>query len=673
MNQKCNIAITCPCLDSNPVANFSSGLPDAQVFVGRGFAYVSPKLGELWGQTQCQTLTQSSSSITAAQLLAYSQAVQCVAGTFSNPATFMNTQQQATSPCPDGLLFTYTVPAGAFVSASSQLDANTQAQTYAQQQATARKICLGSLPSPYACIGTGYSQPITATGNFLAQAPATDTWAISGSVPPGLSLSSTMVSGGVVYLMGTPTTVGSYTFNISVTDPGGDTMSKSYTLNIAGISNANSLPSPNKFFFYSQALATFGLASPTFALASGSLPAGLSLSASGVISGTPTGSGISTFGVTATDGVSGLACTSSVTLNVTAVCALPQLLVTSAALATDNYTKLAYRSTSNTLFVLDFWNPAGRGVYEMSMAGTIVQSVTGAGSSDGTSSKSVVWSSVNDVYLVCTQNSNFYISKYDPTTLLNVNNAAGNGFNGNSVMLDCAYNTNNNFVYSNGYNRLLVLDTTQAGAGMVLATLLQTNPQENYAGKVTFDFPNKLMFVGYQINHNSPASPDPTKDIGNIYVYDTTNTLPVRTASKAVPQGAGGSQICDVYFCPDNNSLYCSYSKKDAGFNVISNWIGVFNATTGVLITEIQITDSLTLVNTNPNNGLYYTPGAVYNPSSKLMFFCFDTTVQVVCTANNAVVQTISAKAQDAVYVASNQRVYFLDVSGVNAVLKGYG
>ena len=49
--------------------------------------------------------------------------------------------------------------------------------------------------------------------------------------------------------------------------------------------------------------ASGGTAPYTFALLSGSLPAGLSLSAGGVISGTPTGSGASSFTVGATDSV----------------------------------------------------------------------------------------------------------------------------------------------------------------------------------------------------------------------------------------------------------------------------------------------------------------------------------------------------------------------------------
>jgi hypothetical protein len=53
---------------------------------------------------------------------------------------------------------------------------------------------------------------------------------------------------------------------------------------------------------YSETLgSTGGVAPYTYSLASGSLPVGLTLSSSGVISGTPSSTGTSTFGVESTD------------------------------------------------------------------------------------------------------------------------------------------------------------------------------------------------------------------------------------------------------------------------------------------------------------------------------------------------------------------------------------
>lgn len=61
------------------------------------------------------------------------------------------------------------------------------------------------------------------------------------------------------------------------------------------------LPAATQGTAYSQQLAATGTPAPSFAVTSGTLPAGLSLSASGLISGTPTSVGASTFTVTATN------------------------------------------------------------------------------------------------------------------------------------------------------------------------------------------------------------------------------------------------------------------------------------------------------------------------------------------------------------------------------------
>lgn len=62
-----------------------------------------------------------------------------------------------------------------------------------------------------------------------------------------------------------------------------------------------SLPAATAGAAYSRQIAATGTPAPTFAVTAGSLPAGLTLSAAGVISGTPTAAGTSTFTITATN------------------------------------------------------------------------------------------------------------------------------------------------------------------------------------------------------------------------------------------------------------------------------------------------------------------------------------------------------------------------------------
>jgi len=142
-------------------------------------------------------------------------------------------------------------------------------------------------------VGTSYSAAVAASGGTSSY-----TYAItSGSLPTGLSLSS---SGAI---SGTPTTAGSYTFTVTATDSGSNTGSQSYTLVIApNITIPTTLSAGKVGTSYSATLTASGGTSPyTYAVTSGSLPAGLSLSSGGAISGTPTTAGSYTFTVTATD------------------------------------------------------------------------------------------------------------------------------------------------------------------------------------------------------------------------------------------------------------------------------------------------------------------------------------------------------------------------------------
>jgi len=67
---------------------------------------------------------------------------------------------------------------------------------------------------------------------------------------------------------------------------------------------------------YSYAFAASGSPAPTFAVSEGSLPDGLNLSLDGVLSGTPTKSGSSSFRVTASNGIDPDATTDSITIGV---------------------------------------------------------------------------------------------------------------------------------------------------------------------------------------------------------------------------------------------------------------------------------------------------------------------------------------------------------------------
>ncbi|MFO1406393.1 MAG: putative Ig domain-containing protein [Steroidobacteraceae bacterium] len=141
-----------------------------------------------------------------------------------------------------------------------------------------------------------YAQTVTASGGAAPYAYAVTV----GTLPAGL----TLAAGGA--LSGTPTVNGSFTFTVTATDSQGFTSARGYTLVIAvpaiTVNPASPLPVGRQFAAYSQTLtATGGVAPYTYAVTTGALPAGLSLSTGGGLSGVPTVSGSFSFTVTATD------------------------------------------------------------------------------------------------------------------------------------------------------------------------------------------------------------------------------------------------------------------------------------------------------------------------------------------------------------------------------------
>jgi uncharacterized delta-60 repeat protein len=164
-------------------------------------------------------------------------------------------------------------------------------------------------------VAVAYTYTFAATGNPLP------TFAVaSGAIPTGLTLNATT---GV--LSGTPSAAGDFTFTIKATNgvtPDAVTPSITVHVNAAFAAPVFTASSPPTTALtgtaYSYTFAASGNPAPTFALATGTLPTGLTLNANtGVLSGTPTAAGTFTFTVKATNGVSPDATTASITITVT--------------------------------------------------------------------------------------------------------------------------------------------------------------------------------------------------------------------------------------------------------------------------------------------------------------------------------------------------------------------
>jgi Putative Ig domain len=153
-------------------------------------------------------------------------------------------------------------------------------------------------------VGDVQSYFFTTTGCDTRNGPVQ--WSlVAGQVPPGMGapIFQGQTAGEVT---GRPTTEGTYTFTVQVTDSAGATDAETFTITVVAprplrIATAAALPQATRGQSYSVALtADGGLPGYTWALSLGTPPPGLRLSGS-TIAGTPTTAGSYGFTVSVTD------------------------------------------------------------------------------------------------------------------------------------------------------------------------------------------------------------------------------------------------------------------------------------------------------------------------------------------------------------------------------------
>jgi hypothetical protein len=149
--------------------------------------------------------------------------------------------------------------------------------------------------------GTPFSVQLEADGGTTPR-----TWALasgSAALPAGLSLSSAGL------LTGATTMLGTGTFTVEVTEGGGFRDQQELSLTVLSnlqIATAALLPTAVVGLVYEMPLvATLGLAPYTWSVTAGELPAGVTLSEAGVISGTPTTAGEATATIQVADAEGG--------------------------------------------------------------------------------------------------------------------------------------------------------------------------------------------------------------------------------------------------------------------------------------------------------------------------------------------------------------------------------
>lgn len=179
-----------------------------------------------------------------------------------------------------------------------------------------------------ATAGTFYNVTLALSGGT-----APFKWTVtSGTLPAGLGF-----NGNSATINGTPTGASSGSVTFEVTDAAGLSSSRAFTLSVnpppALTITTTTLAGATNGTAYSQTLlATGGVPAYTWRLTAGSLPAGLSLSTAGVISGTPSGttSGTFNFTVSVTDSQTPTAVTKTANLSIAVT--QPPLTITTTGL-----------------------------------------------------------------------------------------------------------------------------------------------------------------------------------------------------------------------------------------------------------------------------------------------------------------------------------------------------
>jgi hypothetical protein len=149
---------------------------------------------------------------------------------------------------------------------------------------------------PSATVTVPYTGTIGVTGGVAPYSCVIN----AGVLPAGLTINGCVISG-------TPTVAGVTPLTITATDSSEPVVTTTGPINvtvlaIAPLSLTGSLENATVGVAYTQTLVATGGTKPyTYARTAGTLPAGLTLSTTGVISGTPTAPGASSFTVTVTD------------------------------------------------------------------------------------------------------------------------------------------------------------------------------------------------------------------------------------------------------------------------------------------------------------------------------------------------------------------------------------
>ena len=475
------------------------------------------------------------------------------------PPIYSNTLQSCTVNCPDSGGFTFTVPAGAF-RAFSLAQANAAARSYACRQANLNALCLGAISST-ACFEQNYHQTIIAsTPNIPVEFSV-----IAGALPDWIT---TTVSDQKVDLSGTPslTDVGTSSFTIEAIDAFGFASSRSYTITVGGITTDSSLPTFAKNVPYSQQFASTD--GGTYSIIAGALPTGLTLSDTGLLSGTPTVD-YALFPFTAAITNASGRCSRVFSFGTTCVPAITPAVTVLVVDAGD----AAFCNKTGTIFAVD---GSGTLVHEISIAGVILHTFAVGADSIGT----IFYENVHQrIYVAYKIGALSRIASYNPSTLALVNSTTLTAPATTAIPCRITYDSLRDKIWVTDSNYVWSLSATSFSQTVVDPSTITGGQFKANGGMVYCSLQDKVVITGqYFISPNPP--------VVGISAWNPATMLFTYTGGT---DDEGTESIC---YNPNNGLVYGTNSPLQADLLIINpNNIAAFDtvniAGSGVLVATV--------------------------------------------------------------------------------------